>query len=145
VASAKILWQGSPPQLYYVLSGNDFTLDINNPADPKVVCMGNNQKIQIYGAVLSLYVTRLVKQVNKKGQLKSSLVFDEFPTLYLNNMDSLIATARSNKVATCPGIQDFSQLRKDYGREQADDCQYHREYHLRTGKRGLCKTAFRTL
>lgn len=35
-------------------------------------------------------------------------------------MDSLIATARSNKVSTCPGIQDFSQLRKDYGREQAD-------------------------
>lgn len=35
-------------------------------------------------------------------------------------MDSLIATARSNKVATCLGIQDLSQLRKDYGREQAD-------------------------
>lgn len=122
IASAKIaLARLSSPQLYYVLSGNDFTLDINNPEDPKIVCMGNNpQKIQIYGAVLSLYVTRLVKQVNKKGKLKSSLVFDEFPTIYLNNMDSLIATARSNKVATCLGIQDFSQLRKDYGREQAD-------------------------
>jgi type IV secretory pathway TraG/TraD family ATPase VirD4 len=122
IASAKIaLARLSSPQLYYVLSGNDFTLDINNPDDPKIVCMGNNpQKIQIYGAVLSLYVTRLVKQVNKKGKLKSSLVFDEFPTIYLNNMDSLIATARSNKVATCLGIQDFSQLRKDYGREQAD-------------------------
>jgi hypothetical protein len=58
--------------------------------------------------------------VNQKGKLKSSLIFDEFPTIYLNNMDSLIATARSNKVATCLGIQDFSQLRKDYGREQAD-------------------------
>lgn len=111
----------SSPQLYYVLSGNDFNLDINNPDDPKIVCMGNNpQKIQIYGAVLSLYVTRLVKQVNKKGKIKSSLIFDEFPTIYLNNMDSLIATARSNKVSTCLGIQDFSQLRKDYGREQAD-------------------------
>lgn len=111
----------SSPQLYYVLSGNDFNLDINNPDDPKIVCMGNNpQKIQIYGAVLSLYVTRLVKQVNKKGKLKSSLIFDEFPTIYLNNMDSLIATARSNKVSTCLGIQDFSQLRKDYGRDQAD-------------------------
>jgi hypothetical protein len=83
--------------------------------------MGNNpQKIQIYGVVLSLYVTRLVKLVNKKEKQKSSLIFDEFPTIYLNNMDSLIATARSNRVATCLGIQDFSQLRKDYGREQAD-------------------------
>ncbi|MBN9484557.1 conjugal transfer protein TraG [Terrimonas sp.] len=122
IASAKVaMARLSSPQLYYVLSGNDFNLDVNNPDDPKVVCMGNNpQKIQIYGAVLSLYVTRLVKQVNKKGKLKSSLVFDEFPTIYLNNMDSLIATARSNKVSTCLGIQDFSQLRKDYGREQAD-------------------------
>lgn len=122
IASAKVaMARLSSPQLYYVLSGNDFNLDINNPDDPKIVCIGNNpQKIQIYGAVLSLYVTRLVKQVNKKGKLKSSLVFDEFPTIYLNNMDSLIATARSNKVSTCLGIQDFSQLRKDYGREQAD-------------------------
>jgi len=122
IASAKVaMARLSSPQLYYVLSGNDFNLDINNPDDPKIVCMGNNpQKIQIYGAVLSLYVTRLVKLVNKKGKLKSSLIFDEFPTIYLNNMDSLIATARSNKVATCIGVQDFSQLRKDYGREQAD-------------------------
>lgn len=122
IAAAKIaLARLSSPQLYYVLSGNDFKLDINNPDRPKIVCMGNNpQKIQIYGAVLSLYVTRLVKLVNKKGKQKSSLVFDEFPTIYLNNMDSLIATARSNKVATCLGVQDFSQLRKDYGKEQAD-------------------------
>jgi len=122
IAAAKVaMARLSSPQLYYVLSGNDFTLDINNPDDPKIVCMGNNpQKIQIYGAVLSLYVTRLVKLVNKKGKQKSSLIFDEFPTIYLNNKDSLIATARSNKVATCLGIQDFSQLRKDYGREQAD-------------------------
>lgn len=122
IASAKIaMARLSSPQLYYILSGSDFTLDINNPEDPKIVCMGNNpQKIQIYGAVLSLYVNRLVKQVNQKNKQKSSLIFDEFPTIYLNNMDSLIATARSNKVATCLGIQDFSQLRKDYGREQAD-------------------------
>ncbi|MEJ7737034.1 MAG: conjugal transfer protein MobC [Chitinophagaceae bacterium] len=122
IAAAKVaMARLSSPQLYYVLSGNDFMLDINNPDEPKVICMGNNpQKIQIYGAVLSLYVTRLVKLVNKKGKQKSSLVFDEFPTIYLNNMDSLIATARSNKVATCLGVQDFSQLRKDYGKEQAD-------------------------
>ncbi|WP_348825586.1 conjugal transfer protein MobC [Flavobacterium aestuarii] len=122
IASAKIaMARLSSPQLYYVLSGNDFTLDINNPEEPKIVCMGNNpQKIQIYGAVLSLYVSRLIKLANQKGKQKSSLIFDEFPTIYLNNMDSLIATARSNKVATCLGIQDFSQLRKDYGREQAD-------------------------
>jgi hypothetical protein len=122
VASAKIaLARLSSPKLYYVLSGNDFTLDINDPDDPKIVCMGNSpEKIQIYGAVLSLYINRLIKCVNRKDKLKSSLVLDEFPTLYLHQVDHLLATARSNRVATCLGLQDFSQLRKDYGREQAD-------------------------
>ncbi|RYY52373.1 MAG: conjugal transfer protein TraG, partial [Chitinophagaceae bacterium] len=92
-----------------------------NPLEPKIVCVGNNpQKLQVYGAVLSLYISRMIKLVNRKGQLKSSLVFDEFPTIYFNNMDSLIATARSNRVATCLAVQDFSQLKKDYGSEQAE-------------------------
>lgn len=122
VASAKIgMARLSSPQLYYVLSGNDFTLDVNNPKEPKIVCVGNNpQKEQVYGAVLSLYISRVIKLVNRKHQLKSSLVFDEFPTIYFNGIDSLIATARANKVATCLGIQDYSQLKKDYGREQAE-------------------------
>ncbi len=122
VASAKIsLARLVSPSIYYVLSGDDFTLDINDPDEPKIVCMGNNpQKQQVYGAVLSLYVSRLIKLVNQKNKLKSSLIFDEFPTIYLNNIDSLIATARSNKVSTTLAVQDFSQLKKDYGKEQAD-------------------------
>ncbi|MFN8272003.1 MAG: conjugal transfer protein MobC [Chitinophagaceae bacterium] len=122
VASAKIgMARLASPQLYWVLSGNDFTLDINNPEHPKIVCMGNNpEKQQIYGAVLSLYVSRLVRMVNKKGKQKCSLVFDEFPTIFFNHIDSLIATARSNRVATTLAMQDFSQLKKDYGKEQAD-------------------------
>lgn len=122
VASAKIgLARLASPQLYYVLSGNDFTLDINDPEKPKIICVGNNpQKLQIYGAVLSLYISRMIKLVNQKGKLKSSLIFDEFPTIYFNKIDGLIATARSNKVATTLAVQDFSQLKKDYGADQAD-------------------------
>ncbi|TXK37694.1 type IV secretion system DNA-binding domain-containig protein [Pontibacter qinzhouensis] len=122
IASAKIsMARLASPQLYYVLSGNDFTLDLNNPQAPKLICLGNNPlKQQVYGAVLSLYVSRAVKLVNQKNKLKSSLIFDEFPTIYFNGIDSLIATARSNKVATTLGVQDYSQLKKDYGREQAE-------------------------
>lgn len=121
IASAKItMARIASPQLYYVLSGNEFTLDINNPKEPKIVCMGNNpQKIQIYGAVLSLFTNRLLKIINQKGKLKCSLVFDEFPTLTTDIIPT-ISTGRSNLISTCLGIQDASQLRKDYGREQAD-------------------------
>lgn len=117
IAMAKL----SSPPLYYVLSGNDFTLDLNNPQHPKLISLGNNpQKQQVYGAVLSLYITKMIKLVNKPGKLKSSLIFDEFPTIYFNGIDTLMATARSNKVATTLAVQDYSQLRRDYGKEQAD-------------------------
>jgi hypothetical protein len=122
IASAKIsLARLSSPHLYYTLSGNDFTLDINNPGEAKIVCMGNNpQKTQIYGAVISLYISALIRLVNKKGNLKSSLIFDEFPTIYFNGIDNLIATAKSNKVATTLAVQDASQLVFHYGKEQAE-------------------------
>ena len=122
IASAKIsLSRLSSPQLYYILCGNDFSLDINNPKQPKIVCMGNNpQKTQTYGAVLSLYITAITRMMNKKNCDKSSLIFDEFPTIYFNGMDNLIATARSNKVATTLAVQDASQLKLHYGKEQAD-------------------------
>lgn len=122
IASAKIsLSKLSSPQLYYILSGNDFSLDINNPAKPKIVCMGNNpQKALTYGAVLSLYITAITRMMNKKNSNRSSLVFDEFPTIYFNGIDNLIATARSNKVATILGVQDASQLKLHYGKEQAE-------------------------
>ncbi len=122
IASAKIgLARLVSPQLYYILSGNDFTLDINNPKEPKIVCLGNNpQKLQIYGAVLSLYCSKALKLVNRKNQQKVSFLVDEFPMIYFNNPDTVIATGRSNKIATTFAVQDFSQLKKDYGAEQAD-------------------------
>lgn len=122
IASAKIsLAKLASPPLYYVLSGNDFSLDINNPESPKILCMGNNpQKSATYGAVVSLYVTALTRMMNWKNLHKSSLFFDEFPTIYFNGIDNLIATARSNKVATTLAVQDSSQLKVHYGKEHAE-------------------------
>jgi len=121
IASAKIpLSRMISPQLYWVMTGNDFTLDINNPEAPKILCVGNNPDRQnIYSAALGLYNSRIVKLINKKGQLKSSVIIDELPTIYFRGLDNLIATARSNKVAVCLGFQDFSQLKRDYGDKEA--------------------------
>ena len=121
IASAKIpLSRMISPQLYWVMTGDDFTLDINNPEEPKILCVGNNPDRQnIYGAALGLYNSRIVKLINKKGKLKSSVIIDELPTIYFKGLDNLIATARSNKVAVCLGFQDFSQLKRDYGDKEA--------------------------
>lgn len=121
IASAKIpLTRMISPQLYWVMTGNDFSLDINNPAEPKILCVGNNPDRQnIYSAALGLYNSRIVKLINKKGQLKSTVIIDELPTIYFRGLDNLIATARSNKVAVCLGFQDFSQLNRDYGEKES--------------------------
>lgn len=121
IGSAKIsMSRLVSPRLYYVLSGHDFSLDINNPDDPKIVCLGNNpQKLQTYGAVLSLYVNRILKLVNQKNRLKCSLVFDEYPTL-IADLVPTITTARSNLVSCTIGIQSIEQVKKEYGTEQAN-------------------------
>ncbi|WP_246269473.1 conjugal transfer protein MobC [Chitinophaga oryzae] len=122
IASAKIaMARLSSPELYFVLAGNDFNLDINNPQAPQILCMGNNpQKQAVYSAVLSLYINRLIKQINKKGKLKCAVNFEEFPTLTVNGIDALVGTGRSNLIATTIVVQNLDQVRKDYSREMAD-------------------------
>ena len=121
LASAKIpLSRMISPALYWVMTGDDFSLDINNPEEPKILVVGNNPDRQnIYSCALGLYNSRIVKLINKKHQLKSSVIIDELPTIYFRGLDNLIATARSNKVAVCLGFQDFSQLRRDYGDKES--------------------------
>ena len=121
IASAKIpLMRMISPQLYWVMTGNDFSLDINNPKEPKLLCVGNNPDRQnIYSAALGLYNSRIVKLINKKKQLKCAVIIDELPTIYFRGLDNLIATARSNKVGVLLGFQDFSQLTRDYGEKES--------------------------
>lgn len=121
IASAKIpLSRLISPQLYWVMSGSDFNLCINNPQEPKVLCIGNNpDRISIYGAALGLYNSRIVRLINKKNQLKCCVIIDELPTIFFKGLDVLLATARSNKIAVALGFQDYSQLKRDYGDKEA--------------------------
>ena len=91
IASAKIpLSRMISPALYWVMTGDDFSLDINNPNEPKVLVVGNNPDRQnIYSAVLGLYNSCIVKLIKKK-QLKSSIIIDELPTIYFHELDNLI-------------------------------------------------------
>lgn len=117
IAISKII----SPEIYWICSGNDFSLDINNPGHPKVLCLANNPlRVEMYGAVLSLFITRMLKVINRKDQWRSSLIFDELPTIYFRGLDTLIATARNNRISTLMGIQTVDQLIRDYGKEQAN-------------------------
>lgn len=122
IASAQIpLGKFVSKSLYWVLTGSDFTLDLNDPKHPKVLCVGNDpERQEIYSTTLALFTSRMFKLINHKGRLKCGVLLDELPTIYLNGLDHLIATARSNKVAIVMGVQDRSQLRRDYGDKESD-------------------------
>lgn len=122
IASAQIpLNKMASPALYWVLSGDDFTLDINNPKEPKILCVGNDPDRQsIYGTTLALFTSRMFKLINHKGKRKCGVLLDELPTIFIKGLDNIIATARSNKVATVLGAQDKSQLVRDYSEKEAN-------------------------
>ena len=121
-ASARIpLSRLATKELFWILSGNDIALDINNPAHLTLLFLANNPQTQTsYGAIYGLIASTIARVINKKDQLPLSLIIDELPTIYINGLDHLIATARSNKISTLLSFQDLSQLERDYGREVAN-------------------------
>ena len=121
-ASARIpLARLATKELFWILSGDDVPLDINNPKNPALLFLANHPKTQqSYGAIFGLLASTIARVVNEKHRLPLSLVIDELPTIYINGLDNLIATARSNKVSTLLSFQDLAQLERDYGREVAN-------------------------
>lgn len=147
IASAKIaMARITSPALYYVLSGDDFSLDINNPDDPKIVAVGNNPgKVQIYGAVLSLYITRVGRLVAKKGMQKCGIICDEFSSIFWNGIENLIAIARGYR--PCGHFTGYPGLRaaqeRLFPRAGGGDHEHLLQYFLRPGRGGYCQTGKR--
>ena len=122
IASARVpLNRFASKTLYWTLSGDDFSLDINNPEEPKIICVGNNPRRQsVYGTTLAMLMSQLFKVINVPGRQHAAVLIDELPTIYLKGLDNLINTARENKVAVVIGAQDKSQLVKDYDQKESD-------------------------
>ena len=120
IASARVpLNRFASKTLYWTLSGDDFSLDINNPEESKIICVGNNPRRQsVYGTTLAMLMSQLFKVINVPGRQHSAVLIDELPTIYLKGLDNLINTARENKVAVVIGAQDKSQLVKDYDQKE---------------------------
>jgi len=121
ITSARIpLTKLDSPDFYYVLSGNDPCLDINRPAAPAVVCLGGDPvRYETLAPVLSLYIDRLNRLVNQPGRYPAALVMDEFATVRATNVQTTIATGRSNNIIPILALQDLSQLTQLYSRAEA--------------------------
>lgn len=122
MASVKIpLGRISTPEYYYVLSGNDFTLNINDPQNPTIFCLGNNPQYQeALAPIMSLYVDRLNRMINQQGKLDCAQVIDEFASIRAATVMDTIFRGRSNNITTVIALQDFSQLKMVYSKEEAE-------------------------
>ncbi len=108
-------------EIFYIMTGNDFQLDLNNSKKPKILCIQNNpDRSEIYSAPIGLYINKILQVVNKPGGRPLGLILDELPTIFIMGLRKIIDTGRSHYVATVLGIQSISQLIADYGKELAE-------------------------
>ena len=109
------------PEICWVLSGDDFDLDLNNPEKPKLLVLGANPTLtDAFSPLISCIITVALKQMNQPGCLPAVVVLDEAPTLYIPKLEMIPATARSNNIAMVYMAQDYSQMVDSYGKEKAD-------------------------
>ncbi len=109
------------PEIVWVLTGDDFTMNINDPANPKLLCLGSDPGlVDTFSPVVSLIITVALKQMNQPGKRKSFVLLDEAPTLYIPKFEVIPATARSNKVASVYMAQDIAQMVDMHGKEKAE-------------------------
>ena len=107
-------------ETFWVFNGDDFDLKISDKGHPGILVLANDPNTQnINSACYSIVINRLTKLINTKGNLPSALIIDEVPTLFVNKVENLIATARSNKVAVLIGLQELPQFNQQYGKETA--------------------------
>ena len=108
------------PEVFWILSGEDFSLDLNDPEDPKFMCIGNDSTLSAtYAPVISLIISSAIRLMNQPDKHKSMILLDEAPTIYIPKFEQIPATARSNKVATIYAAQDFGQVEDQNGKDKA--------------------------
>jgi hypothetical protein len=103
---------------FWVLSGNEINLNLNDKNSPVLLCIVNDQqKEDTIAPVASLIVTVCRKMMNVKRRHKSIFLLDEAPTMYLPKFETLPNTGRSNKICATFIAQDISQIDTMYGKD----------------------------
>ncbi|MCT1525826.1 type IV secretory system conjugative DNA transfer family protein [Sphingobacterium lactis] len=108
-------------ETFWVFSHDDFNLKISDKKEPGILILANDPNTQnINSACYSVVINRLTRLINSKGNNPSGIVVDESPTLYIHLISSVLATARSNKVAIALGLQELPQMQQQYGKDTAN-------------------------
>ncbi|MEO1219640.1 MAG: TraM recognition domain-containing protein, partial [Bacteroidota bacterium] len=103
------------PNIFWVLTGNDLPLRINDKNRPMLLCIGNYPPAKAaYSPLIALIITLCFKAMYGHGKVKSFVAIDELPTLFLPDLSELPATARKYGIATIACLQSNAQLAHTY-------------------------------
>lgn len=109
------------PNIAWVMSGKDLTMDLNNPNNKKFLTVSNTPQVTATLApVISLIFSSALAQMNQQGKHLSTCIIDELPRIFIPNLDAIPATARKNLIAVILALQDYAQLEDKYGEKKAE-------------------------
>ena len=121
IATPEISWVLSPdedPRLGEDAEG--FSLNLNDPENPTLLTIGNDPTLaRTFSPVISCVIAVALKLMNQQYKHPSFVLIDEGATIYVPGLETIPATARSNKVAMLYMTQDMAQLIDAYGKDKA--------------------------
>jgi type IV secretory pathway TraG/TraD family ATPase VirD4 len=121
------------PNLTYVLSGDDFDLNINDPKHPKVICVGTDNHIAAaLSPIISLIFSVALKQMNEQGKHHSFCLLDEAAQINIPRLSNVPATCRSNKLSVVFMAQNLTQIEDKYGKPEAESLLANLNYQFFT-------------
>jgi hypothetical protein len=81
------------PEIFYLLSGNEVDLNLNNPEHPTMLTLSTIQQLdKTYAPALALIISMAIKLMNQEGRHHSAIILDEAPTLIIPEFDKIPAT-----------------------------------------------------
>ncbi len=109
------------PQIFWVLTENELSLDLNDPEDPKALVLGNDGELDaVFSPILALIYTVALKKMNKKDMHHSCSLIDEGYTIYIPEYAKYPSTSRENRLAHIFSAQDYSQVEEKWGEKEAE-------------------------
>ena len=104
------------PEMYWLLSGDDFSLKLNTEEDRGILLLINHPSYrEVYNPFLATLFQSTIMQMSVRKRLPSAIIIDEGSTIKLNDAANIPATLRSYDIATVFGLQDMVQGEILYG------------------------------
>ena len=107
-------------RIYWLFSADQVDLRINRKDKPTILVVGTDpENKDAFMTGISLITSELYLKVNVEDRAPCLICQDEFPTMKPEGFDNIVATGRSNLLASVVCAQDPDQMIRDMKKENA--------------------------